>query len=459
MSKRSWHSLHNLEQQPAAYQNGDSNGLIQREHAVHYEQLHLLGRGTFGSVFLERERATGHLVAVKQLHLRKVLTSCSSAASLASTAALSQCTAEETSAAQKQGSFSSNDMPASLARELSLSSTLSHPNIVQFLDVFIDVHADAAFIVMKPCSGTISTYLKGVARADVPAALLSLSKDLFSALAHLHSQSIIHRDIKPSNLLVTDGVLQLCDFSLARRLPSAAKRAAAADHAAPAAKQQCIQPAAAASSSSSSASSSDITDAMSRHMCTVRFGAPEALQAGQFYGLPVDVWAAGVVLVELGWLCGSPLFGGKTFTDQLHRVELLLLQSAAERSAERSSCYGCSFCLELSMAAAAAAAAAATAATAAGNASGSSEAADSSSDELFDALCAIDCCWSEQQQQQQYDSSSTITLEQWVQSRSTLSSVVNVQQQPLLDCVLTCIQLDAAARPTAAQLLAQLHAL
>jgi serine/threonine protein kinase len=436
MSKRAWCSLG--KHQAAALRSGDSVIQLQREHTQHYERLNLLGRGTFGSVFLERERSSGRLVAVKQLHLRKVLTSCNSAASLASTAALSQCTAEEASATQAQQAqrpFSSDDMPASLSRELKLSSTLSHYNIVQFLDVFIDVQADAAFIVMKPCSGTITTYLRGVDSADVPAVLLSLSKDLFSALAYLHSQSIIHRDIKPSNLLVTDGVLQLCDFSLARRLPAAAG-------AAPAAKQQRTLLTAAAASSSSSRDDSDI---MSGHMCTVRFGAPEALQVGQLYGLAVDVWAAGVVLVELGWLSGAPLFGGKTFEDQLHRVELLLLQTPAARSAERSSCYGCSFCLELSMAAAAATAAAASKAT------------DSSSNVLPEAVGAFDC-WSEQQQQQQ-DSSSTITLQQWVQSRSTLSSTVSVQQQPLLDCVLACVQLDAAARPAAAQLLTQLQVL
>jgi serine/threonine protein kinase len=442
MLKRSWSSLGNVEHQSAALRSGDSLIQLQREHTQQYERVNLLGRGTFGSVFLERERASGRLVAVKQLHLRKGMTSCNSATSLASTAALSQCTAEDASATQAQRSFSSDDMPASLTRELSLSSTLRHPNIVQFLDVFIDIQADAAFIVMKPCSGTISTYLRGADSADVPAVLLSLSKDLFSALAYLHSQSIIHRDIKPSNLLVTDGVLQLCDFSLARRLPAAAD-STAAEHAAPAAKQQRTLLAAARTSSSS-----DHSDVMSGHMCTVRFGAPEALQAGQLYGLAVDVWAAGVVLLELGWLSGAPLFGGKTFVDQLHRVELLLLQSPAARSAERSSCYGCSFCLELSMAAAAAAAAA-------------SEATDRSSKVVCDASGAIDCCWSEQQQQQQQcdNSSSTITLQLWVQSRSTLSSAVSAQHQPLLDCVLACVQLNAAARPTAEQLLTHLQAL
>jgi NIMA (never in mitosis gene a)-related kinase len=38
------------------------------------------------------------------------------------------------------------------------------------------------------------------------------------ALDHLHKQRVLHRDIKSGNILLHNGMLQLADFGLAKRL-------------------------------------------------------------------------------------------------------------------------------------------------------------------------------------------------------------------------------------------------
>jgi serine/threonine protein kinase len=48
-----------------------------------------------------------------------------------------------------------------------------------------------------------------------------MSACLASALVHVHKKGFVHRDLKPENCLVgADGYLKLCDFGMAKRLPS-----------------------------------------------------------------------------------------------------------------------------------------------------------------------------------------------------------------------------------------------
>lgn len=62
--------------------------------------------------------------------------------------------------------------------------------------------------------GTLFSYLKmnKTLSEDLAAAKL---KDVVSAVAYLHENGIAHRDIKPENIVMSNGVVKLCDFGWA----------------------------------------------------------------------------------------------------------------------------------------------------------------------------------------------------------------------------------------------------
>lgn len=91
---------------------------------------------------------------------------------------------------------------------------------------------------------------------------------LLAGLAHMHSRGYCHRDIKPANLLMhPDHTLAIADFGLANRWKPGAF--------------------------------------MTHGVVTLWYRAPELLLGDNRTGPPLDVWSAGVVLLEL--LTGYPI--------------------------------------------------------------------------------------------------------------------------------------------------------
>jgi tRNA A-37 threonylcarbamoyl transferase component Bud32 len=95
---------------------------------------------------------------------------------------------------------------------------LSHPNIVRFIDLFLE--DEHQYIVMEYVpGGNLSQLMHREGRSLPVATVVHIAAKLVDALAHAHSCNIIHRDIKPGNVLLTpDMTPRLADFGLARLL-------------------------------------------------------------------------------------------------------------------------------------------------------------------------------------------------------------------------------------------------
>ncbi|MFH0965441.1 MAG: protein kinase [Planctomycetota bacterium] len=99
-------------------------------------------------------------------------------------------------------------------REARIALSLSHPNIVEILD--IGPFQSSYYIVMERLVG--ETLAQRLAR-DKTLPLADATRivcDVAAALTAAHDKGVIHRDVKPSNIfLIEEGALKLTDFGLA----------------------------------------------------------------------------------------------------------------------------------------------------------------------------------------------------------------------------------------------------
>ena len=146
-----------------------------------YGVLSLLGAGGMGEVYRGRDFRLGREIAIKVL---------------------------------PSGFAASPETLQRFEREARAVSALNHPNICTLFDV--GCHDGTHFIIMELLEGrTLREVISDQRMAF--ATVLSLSKQIASAIEAVHSHGIIHRDIKPGNIFVTgNGVAKLLDFGLAK---------------------------------------------------------------------------------------------------------------------------------------------------------------------------------------------------------------------------------------------------
>lgn len=157
-----------------------------------YQLGELLGSGGFSVVYRARDtREDGRPVAIKQINLQGL-------------------SAEE--AIEATDTFN---------RELSILSTLSHPQVPRIYDHFSD--QDHWYLVLEYIAGrTLESCLatwKEQGKQPPLGEILSMGLQLCRVLKYLHSRwpPLIYRDLKPSNIMHTlTGTLYLIDFGIAR---------------------------------------------------------------------------------------------------------------------------------------------------------------------------------------------------------------------------------------------------
>jgi serine/threonine protein kinase len=107
------------------------------------------------------------------------------------------------------------------SREARAIARLRHPNIVniyQFGEFNGTYYMAMAFLEGRDLRHILQEYAERGER--MPAAeVLSIARDIASALDYAHQNDVIHRDVKPSNIMVTTTGAVLMDFGLALHVP------------------------------------------------------------------------------------------------------------------------------------------------------------------------------------------------------------------------------------------------
>ncbi len=149
----------------------------------------LIGRGGMGAVFVARHRTlTDKRVAIKVLHTE----------------------------------ITDPDIQARFKREAQIATRINHPNIVEVHD--FDVTPDGVpFLVLEYLEG--QTLAQRLAQGPLPLdQVMSIVRQVGSALAAAHREGVVHRDLKPQNIFLipteVDGrmveVAKVLDFGISK---------------------------------------------------------------------------------------------------------------------------------------------------------------------------------------------------------------------------------------------------
>ncbi|KAI3458128.1 hypothetical protein Pfo_014791 [Paulownia fortunei] len=146
----------------------------------------LLGRGTFGHVYVGFNSETGEMCAMKEVTLFA-------------------------------DDAKSKESAKQLGQEIVLLSRLKHPNIVQYYGS--ETVGDKLYIYLEYVSGgSIHKILQEYGKLG-ESAIRSYTQQILSGLAYLHAKNTVHRDIKGANILVDpNGRVKLADFGMAKHI-------------------------------------------------------------------------------------------------------------------------------------------------------------------------------------------------------------------------------------------------
>ncbi|KAL8110539.1 hypothetical protein AgCh_026313 [Apium graveolens] len=146
----------------------------------------LLGRGTFGHVYLGFNSESGQMCAIKEVKL-----------------VIDDQTSKE---CLKQ-----------LNQEIALLSKLSQRNIVQYLGSELGEETLSVYLEYVS-GGSIHKLLQEYGAFGEPV-IQNYTRQILSGLAYLHERNTVHRDIKGANILVDpNGEIKLADFGMAKHI-------------------------------------------------------------------------------------------------------------------------------------------------------------------------------------------------------------------------------------------------
>jgi serine/threonine protein kinase len=217
----------------------------------------LLGRGGMGAVFLaSHKRLAGKQVAIKILHTE----------------------------------IEDTDIVARFKREAEIAAKLNHPNIVGVIDY--NVAPDGMpYLVLDYLEG--ETLAHRIARGPMPLDhVLSIVRQVGSALAAAHRAGIVHRDLKPQNIFLVPTVVDGHEVEIAKVLDFGISKIRG---------------------------SQTVKTQESTLLGTPQYMAPEqALGQHDHVDERTDVFAFGAIVYEM--LCGSSAFSGASIPEVVFKV-------------------------------------------------------------------------------------------------------------------------------------------
>ncbi|KAG9149227.1 hypothetical protein Leryth_003218, partial [Lithospermum erythrorhizon] len=163
-----------------------TSGNSQNVQSPRWKKGLLLGRGTFGHVYLGFNNESGDMCAMKEVTLYS-------------------------------DDPKSKESAHQLCQEIALLSRLRHPNIVQYYGS--EMVDDNIYIYLEYVSGGSIHKVLQVYGPLREAALRSFTKQILSGLAYLHAKNTVHRDVKGANILLQPGgCVKLADFGMAKHI-------------------------------------------------------------------------------------------------------------------------------------------------------------------------------------------------------------------------------------------------
>ncbi|XP_067135737.1 PAS domain-containing serine/threonine-protein kinase-like isoform X1 [Centruroides vittatus] len=241
-SPREWVESQNFSQPQSVTEPLDTE-YVSGEYVEKYVTLQQIGKGAFGCVKMAYRNSDHLLVITKFICKAKVYEDC--------------------------WVFDSVLMKR-VPLEVSLLTTLKHPNIIEVLDVF-ENEKYFQMVMEKHGSGMdLFEFIDRNPNLDEPLASY-IFRQVVSALTYLHSLNILHRDIKDENIILNEHFhVKLIDFGSATFL--------APNH------------------------------SFSTFCGTMEYCSPEVLQGNRYKGPELEMWALGVTLYTL-------IFGENPFFD------------------------------------------------------------------------------------------------------------------------------------------------